>query len=186
MFMSKGAVLIAGALILVACTTTRPERLGLGREVTEADIVRWNIDASPDNGGLPPGRGGVAEGRKIYDRVCAVCHGGQGEGVPPSPRLAGGAGSLATAKPVQTIGSFWPYSVTVFDYVRRAMPFPDPGSLSDDQVYAVTAYLLHLNGIVPADTDLDGPSLAAIRMPNRSGFIRDDRPDTGEFARSRE
>lgn len=168
------------ALAATACATARPERLGIGHQVTEAEIARWNMDVSPDNGGLPFGHGSVAGGRLIYDRVCATCHGGKGEGVAPSPRLAGGMGSLATAKPVQTIGSFWPYSETVFDYVRRAMPFSDPGSLSDDEVYAVTAYLLYLNGIVPADADLDGPRLAAIRMPNRDGFIRDDRPDTGQ------
>ena len=185
MSMSRAMMAAVLTLTVAACTAARPERLGLGHPVTETEIARWNIDASPDNGGLPPGQGSVAGGRLIYDRLCAVCHGGKGEGVAPSPRLAGGNGSLATAKPVQTIGSFWPYSVTIFDYVRRAMPFSDPGSLSDDEVYAVTAYLLHLNGIVPADADLDGLRLAAIPMPNRDGFIQDDRPDTGPSAQAR-
>ena len=168
------------AVALAGCQATEsPHRFGLGRPVTEAEIAAWNIDASPGNGGLPPGRGDVATGRALFDATCVACHGEKGEGIPPFPRLVGGQGTLATAKPVLTIGSFWPYAVTVFDYVRRAMPFPDPQSLGNDEVYALTAYLLYLNGILPETAELDAPRLLAVRMPNRDGFIADDRPDEG-------
>jgi len=168
------------AVALAGCQTpASPHRFGIGTPVGEGQIAAWNIDASPGNGGLPPGHGDVAAGKVLYDAACAACHGDKGEGVAPFPRLAGGQGTLATAKPVQTIGSYWPYAVTVFDYVRRAMPFPDPQSLGDDEVYALTAYLLYLNGIVPETADLDAARLAAVRMPNRDGFIPDDRPDGG-------
>jgi len=165
-------------LALSACQAEPPHsRLGLGTPVSEADVAAWNIDVSP-SGGLPPGHGLVAAGRELFETNCAPCHGLKGEGLPPFPRLTGGHGSLATAKPVLTIGSFWPYAETVFDYIRRAMPFVDPQSLDNDQVYALTAYLLYLNGIVPESTDLDAARLAAVRMPNRDGFILDNRPDT--------
>jgi cytochrome c len=124
---------------------------------------------------LPPGRGSVAEGAQLYAQQCAACHGATGrEG--PDPVVVGGQGSLASAQPVQTIGSFWPYATTVFDYIRRAMPFTAPGSLSDDQVYALTAFLLAANGVVPQDAILDRERLAAVRMPNRDGFTPDPRP----------
>jgi cytochrome c len=154
------------------------EPLAIGTPPDPALLRAWDIDVSPDGAGLPEGHGSVADGRKVYGEKCAVCHGAQGEGG-PMDRLAGGQGSLANAKPVKTIGSFWPYATTVFDYVRRAMPFNAPQTLSNDEVYAVTAYVLHLNGIVGADAVLDAATLPAVRMPNRDGFVADPRPDVG-------
>ena len=152
--------------------------LEIGTPPDPALLRAWDIDVSPDGAGLPQGRGSVADGRKVYEEKCAACHGAHGEGG-PMDRLVGGFSSLSDAKPVKTIGSFWPYATTVFDYVRRAMPFSAPQTLSDDEVYAVTAYLLHLNGIVGADAVLDAATLLAVRMPNRDGFVKDPRPDVG-------
>ncbi|KMO31341.1 cytochrome C [Methylobacterium tarhaniae] len=151
----------------------------LGRPATPEAIAPWNIDVRPDGAGLSPGRGGVAEGRAIYAARCAGCHGEAGQGG-AADRLVGGQGTLASSKPVRTVGSFWPYATTLFDYVRRAMPFDAPQSLSDAEVYAVSAYLLHLNGVVPADAVLDAASLPAVAMPNRDGFVADARPDVTE------
>jgi cytochrome c len=154
------------------------EPLGLGTAPDPALLRAWDIDVTPDGAGLPAGKGSVADGRRIYAERCASCHGSTGAG-DPMDRLAGGQGSLATGKPVKTIGSFWPYATTLFDYVRRAMPFDAPQSLAGDELYAVTGYLLHLNGIVPANAVLDAHSLAQVRMPNRDGFVPDPRPDIG-------
>jgi cytochrome c len=150
-----------------------------GRPVTEQDIASWNIDVSPGNGGLPPGRGNVAEGRDVYARSCAACHGAQGDDG-PAAELRGGRGSLTSSRPLLTVGSYWPYAETLFDYIRRAMPFDRPGSLSDDQVYAVTAYLLRINDIVAEDAELDAARLPLIPMPNRNGFVPDPR-DAGHL-----
>jgi cytochrome c len=152
--------------------------LGLGAAPDPALLRAWDIDVTPDGAGLPGGRGSVAEGRRIYAERCASCHGSAGAGG-PMDRLAGGQGSLATGKPVKTIGSFWPYATTLFDYIGRAMPFNAPQSLGSDELYAVTGYVLHLNGIVPADAVLDARSLAQVRMPNRDGFVPDPRPEVG-------
>ena len=123
----------------------------------------------PDGSGLPPGQGSVAQGQVVFEAACSACHSLAG---PPglAPALVGGIGSLATGKPVQTVGSYWPYATTVFDYIHRAMPFNAPHSLTDDQVYAVTAYVLNANGVVPADAVLDRATLPRVRMPNRDGF----------------
>jgi cytochrome c len=167
-------VLLAGALFASA---TQAQVYGLGKAASPAAIAAWNIDVAPDGTGLPPGSGSVAAGQAVYAAQCAACHGAKGEGK-PADALVGGLGTLATGKPVKTIGSFWPYATTVFDFIRRAMPYQAPQSLSADEVYAVTAYLLHLNGIVPADAVLDAASLPQVRMPNRDGFVADARPDT--------
>ena len=158
-------------LFLAACGEA-PSPLRIGHAVTEQEVAAWNIDVSPGNGGLPAGRGTVAEGRTIYAQACAGCHGAGGDDG-PAPKLRGGRGSLASAKPLLTIGSYWPYAETLFDYVRRAMPFDRPGSLGDGQVYAVTAYLLRINDILAEDSELDAQSLPRIRMPNRNGFVLD-------------
>lgn len=150
---------------------------GLGTPAGHEQIAGWNIDVYPDGTGLPDGQGTVALGEKVYKTQCMGCHGVNLEGG-LGPKLVGGQGSLATDKPVKTIGSYWPYATTVFDYVRRAMPFQSPQSLSNEDVYSVTAYLLSKNDIVPADATLDAKSLAAVKMPNRDGFYVDDRPDT--------
>jgi len=162
------------ALLLAACAAPPPPAPKIGQAISEQQVAVWNIDVSPGNGGLPPGHGTVAQGREIYAGVCAGCHGAQGDDG-PAPKLRGGRGGLASAKPLMTVGSYWPYAETLFDYVRRAMPFDRPGSLSDDQVYAVTAYLLRINDIVAEGADLDAARLAQIRMPNRGGFVPDPR-----------
>ena len=126
----------------------------------------------PDGTGLPKGSGSVAHGKEVYTDNCEVCHGANGEGG-IKDRLVGGEGSLASTKPLKTVGSYWPYATTVLDYIRRAMPYPIPGSLSTDDTYAITAYILSLNGIIPADGRLDQDNLPKIKMPNRDGFIPD-------------
>jgi S-disulfanyl-L-cysteine oxidoreductase SoxD len=151
-------------------------KYGIGRVATPDELAGWNIDIGRDGSGLPRGSGSVSQGHDIFVQQCAVCHGDNGAGG-IGDRLVGGQGTLATAKPVRTVGSFWPYAPTLFDYIRRAMPQNAPQSLSSDEVYAVSAYILSLNGIVPANTTLDAKSLAAVKMPNRNGFGSDPRPD---------
>jgi S-disulfanyl-L-cysteine oxidoreductase SoxD len=149
---------------------------GIGRAATPAEIAGWNIDVDRDGNNLPPGSGSVAQGHEIFDTQCAACHGAKGEGG-VGDQLVGGQGTIATAKPVRTIGSYWPYATTLFDYIRRAMPQNAPQSLSNEEVYAVSAYVLNLNGLLPADATLDAARLKAIKMPNRGMFVDDPRPD---------
>ncbi len=148
---------------------------GFGRSATEAEIKAWNIDVDPTGAGLPPGRGTVQQGAGIYSNKCASCHGPTGTEEPQN-RLVGGQGSLATAQPIKTIGSYWPYATTLYDYVFRAMPLTAPQSLTPDEVYAVVAWLLHQNGIIPVDTVIDAQTLLAVRMPNREGFVSSPSP----------
>jgi len=158
------------------------KRLGLGTAATPEQIHGWDIDVRPDGTGLPPGKGTVEQGEKIYAEQCSGCHGDKGQNPEKGfDRLVGGRGTLATSKPVQTIGSYWPYATTVFDYVNRAMPFPAPNSLKPDEVYSVVAYLLYLNEIVPRDTVMNAQELKKVKMPNADGFIPDGRPDTEEL-----
>jgi len=156
---------------LIACLSSAASAspFGLGTPVSSAQLRHWDIDVSADGTGLPAGRGSVVEGKTVYQAKCAACHGAAGEGG-IGDALAGGKGTLATARPVKTIGSYWPYATTLFDYIRRAMPFGEPQSLSSEDVYAVSAYLLHLNGIVAEDAVLDAAALPKVRMPNRGGF----------------
>ena len=149
---------------------------GIGRPATSAEIAGWNIDIGRDGANLPPGSGSVAHGHEVFDQQCVACHGEKGEGG-VGDRLVGGQGTIATSKPIKTVGSFWPYAPTLFDYIRRAMPQNAPQSLSNDDVYAVSAYILHLNGLLPADATLDARTLSAIKMPNRAMFTSDPRPD---------
>ena len=142
---------------------------GLGRAATSAEIAAIDISIPPDGEGLPPGRGDAAAGSAVYAEKCASCHGAEGEGK-PAGSLTGGIGSLGSSKPVKSVGSYWPYATTLFDYIRRAMPLNAPMSLTNDEVYAVTAYVLSLNGIVAGDEMLDADTLPAVRMPNRDGF----------------
>jgi S-disulfanyl-L-cysteine oxidoreductase SoxD len=146
------------------------ERYGLGQPATPQEIKGWDIDVSPSGAGLPPGRGDVRQGEAIFAANCASCHGVYGEGK-PKDRLVGGVGTLRDKKPEKTVGSFWPYATTLFDYVRRAMPLNAPQSLTADEVYAVSAYVLFLNGIVPRDATLDANTLTKVKMPNRDGFV---------------
>ena len=141
-----------------------------GRPATPDEIALWDIDVRPDGKGLPPGSGTAAQGKQIFADNCAGCHGDNGVGG-LKDRLVGGQGTLASDAPIKTVGSFWPYATTLFDYVRRAMPYQAPGSLSNDDTYAVAAYILSLNGILPTDGKLDHDILPKLRMPNRDGFV---------------
>ncbi|MFD2739927.1 c-type cytochrome [Sulfitobacter aestuarii] len=154
------------------------EPLGLGRAATLEEIALWDIDIRPDGQGLSEGRGDVMTGEKIFTAQCAFCHGDFGEGRGRWPVLAGGQGSLTNARPVKTIGSYWPYLSTVYDYVNRAMPFGNAQSLNADEVYAITAYLMYLNDEVDEDFELTSENFTAHRLPNEDGFIADDRPAT--------
>jgi len=151
----------------------------LGRLATQEEIAGWDIDIRPDGAGLPAGSGSIADGEVLFDERCAVCHGEFGEGAGRYPVLAGGIGTLSSNDPVKTVGSYWPYASTLFDYIRRAMPFGDAQSLTADETYALTAYVLYLNDLLDEDAELDQTSLPAIEMPNRDGFTEPDpRPDT--------
>ena len=142
-----------------------------GQSIAPADIGSWDISIGPDGAGLPAGSGTASQGEAVYVAKCQACHGEKGVGG-PSDALVGGMGSLAPGKtPVKTVGSYWPYATTLFDYIRRAMPFPETKSLTDDEIYAVTAYILNLNGIVATDEVLDAQSLPKVKMSNRDGFI---------------
>ncbi|HEX4985363.1 MAG TPA: cytochrome c [Burkholderiales bacterium] len=163
---------------MVACTAQAGDGgpYGLGQPAADAVIRAWDIDVRADGAGLPQGHGNAARGERIYAGKCAACHGDRGRGK-PMDRLVGDHASLAGPAPVKTVGSYWPFATTLFDYVRRAMPFNAPRTLSDDEVYAVVAYVLHLNGILGADATLDAASLPLVTMPNRDGFVGDPRPD---------
>lgn len=156
--------------IAVAVLVENAQAQAVGRPLSEADIAMWDISVAPDGANLPAGTGSVAQGAELYQHACAFCHGETGiEG--PADRLVGGFGSLTSDAPVKTVGSFWPYATTTFDYIRRAMPYYAPGSLSDDETYAITAYLLHLNGLLPEDATLDATGLLSVTMSNADGFV---------------
>jgi cytochrome c len=155
---------------------------GIGATPSELLISTWDIAIGPDGEELPEGRGSVADGKAVYAERCAVCHGATGiEG--PDPILVGGHGSLTSDKPVLTVGSYWAFATTLFDYIYRAMPFVAPGSLSADEVYALCAFLLNANDIVDENVVMDRDSLPAVRMPNRDGFVPDPRPAFGDQKR---
>jgi len=165
-----------------------PAVFGFGKPATAAEIRAWDIDVRPDGAGLPDGHGTVAQGQALYDVKCASCHGTFGESTDYMV-LAGGVGTLGSDSPLRTTGSKLNYATTLFDYIRRAMPFAAPKSLSNDEVYALTAYVLNLSDILPADASLDRQSILQVRMPNRDGFTtahgmmrRDGKPDTAEVA----
>ena len=151
---------------------------GLGRAPQAGELRAIDIDILPDGRGLPPGRGTADAGKTIYAARCTVCHGATGkEG--PQDVLVGGQGTLNTAKPLKTVGSYWPYATTLWDYINRAMPFDHPATLPADQVYATTAYVLFINGIIGERDVMDQDSLPKVKMPNRTGFVPDTRPDVG-------
>ena len=171
--MSTSRWLIAGVCAALTGTLAAQAQEGpnLGVAATAEEIAGWDISVGPNGEGLPPGSGTPGAGAEIFAAKCAACHGPQGEGL-LNDRLVGGQGSLATDNPVRTIGSYWPFATTIFDYVRRAMPYQTPHTLTDDEAYALTAHLLHLNGIIGANDVVDAQTLPAIRMPNRNGFDR--------------
>lgn len=178
--------LISAAAALAACVSLPAAALALtqadfkvGAPASEEEIAPWDIDISTSDGkGLPPGKGSVAEGAKIFAQSCVECHGEKAAGGSMYGSMVGGVGSFKTDKRKLTPGSMYPYAPILFDYIRRAMPMTAPQSLTNDEVYALTAYIYNLNGLVPDDGVLDAKSLTAIQMPNRDGFIVDDRPDT--------
>jgi mono/diheme cytochrome c family protein len=147
-----------------------PKSPGLGVPATAAQIESADVSIGPDGAELPPGSGTPQEGEAIFNTKCIACHGPQGSGT-VNDQLVGGQGTLTSTAPIKTIGSYWPYATTVFDYVRRAMPYPTPHSLSDQEVYALTAYLLSLNGVIAKDAVMDAKTLPQVHMPNRGNFI---------------
>ena len=187
------------AMLLVMTSLVGSEALGqmptygVGRAPTAEEVKAWDLTIPPDGQGLPPGRGTAVLGKPVYAERCAACHGDNGDD-PKYRALVGGRGPLTSAelnenldwllggKPVLTIGRFWPYATTLWSYINRAQPFDEPGSLAPDQVYAVTAYLLFLNGIIGEADVLDARTLPAVKMPNRDGFVPDSRPDVGRTA----
>ena len=188
--MSRGflCVLCLSALSAVSCKLDsrsdylgdkNPKHFGLGTTPSAQTIAARDIDVGPNGVGLPAGSGTPEQGASIFAGACASCHGANGEGKPPYPQLIGGPKGTfnfaSDAKIPRTIGNYWPYATTLYDYIRRAMPLTAPGTLTADQTYAVTAYLLNKEGIVPDGTTLDAKSLTAIQMPARSKFVEDDR-----------
>jgi len=156
-----------------------PDRPRFGQPVSEADLVAVNIDVrTPDGLGLPPGRGTVPAGKQVYDGKCVACHGPEAKGGPVFGPMVGGIGSMTKTPRVLTPGSMYPYAPILFDYVRRSMPMDSPQSLTNDETYAVTGYLLHLNGLIPADAVMGPETLVKVKMPNRNAFLIDDRPDS--------
>ena len=181
---SANRALLLGASLLLAAGTfavaAEPGHFGYGAAATPEQIKGWDIDVRGDDGaGLPAGSGTVARGEDVYAEQCAACHGTFGEGEGRFPKLVGGKGSLKLDRPEPTIGSYWPFAPTLWDYINRAMPMPAPHTLSGDDVYALTAYILNLNDIVPSEFVADRDSLPKVKMPNRDSFVwTDPRPDT--------
>jgi len=163
--------LVAAALALaIVGNTALADTPNLGRPATPEELASWDISIAPDGAGLPPGRGSPRQGEAVYVAKCLACHGEKGAGK-PNDALVGGRGTLAGDQaPIKTVGSFWPYATTLFDYVRRAMPLNESKSLSNDEVYAVVAYILLLNGIIGETEMIDAQALAKVRMPNADGF----------------
>jgi len=174
-FFAATALAICGVALSVP-RLFAADQLGVGRPPTAEELKAIDIEVLPDGRGLPAGSGTAAKGKTIYANRCVTCHGAKGkEG--PQDVLVGGQGTLASPKPLKTVGSYWPYATTLWDYINRAMPFDHPGTLSPDDVYATTAYLLYLNGIVGEQDAMDRTTLPRVQMPNRNGFVADPRPD---------
>ncbi len=181
---SSAIVLAATAAVSLAATAWsgephKPGYYNYGTPATPAQIAGWDIAVRPDGAGLPPGSGSVSKGADIYADQCAACHGTFGEGEGRYPKLAGGEGTLRAERPEPTVGSYWPFATTLWDYINRAMPFPSPHALSANDIYAITAYVLNINNIVGNDFVADRNSLPKVKMPNHDHFIwTDPRPDT--------
>lgn len=179
----RRALLLVAALMACRVADERsatPATYGLGRAASAAEIAAMNTDVSPSGEGLPAGRGDAARGAALFAQQCATCHGASGEGLPPNPPLVGrdpreGFPFGADPKLIRTIGNYWPEATTLFDYIKRTMPLSAPGSLSDEDVYSVTAHLLVANEILPAGSTLDSASLVAVRMPAHDRFVPDTR-----------
>jgi S-disulfanyl-L-cysteine oxidoreductase SoxD len=184
------AALVVAALAMlgkpdIASAQAYPTKYEFGAPATPAEIAQVAVAIGPDGKGLPVGKGDHAAGKKVYDRACSACHGENLQGVAGLPnmpsgaalRLIGGRGTLATKTPVLTVESYWPYATTLFDYVRRAMPFQAPGSLNADELYSVVAFILAEGKIIDQATVMDAQTLPRVQMPNRDGFIPDSRPE---------
>jgi cytochrome c len=175
-----GVLLVSAVLTGTAFTQTVPVKYGFGSPVTDQELSKY-FSIPADGRGLPPGSGNATAGAKVYAQNCAACHGDKLEGNPAKgiggDKLIGGRGSLATKTPVKTVESYWPYATTLFDYVKRSMPFSSPGTLKDDEVYAVVAYILSEAKIIKSTDTMDATSLPRVIMPNRDGFILDSRPE---------
>ena len=175
--MSKFLKLATGVALVstLIAAPVRAEKYGLGRAATPEEIAAWDLDVSPDGTGLPEGRGDVFTGEELFADTCAVCHGDFAEGVGNWPKLAGGQDTLDHEDPVKTVGSYWPYLSTVWDYVNRSMPFGNAQSLTPDEVYAIVAYILYSNDLVDDSFELSNENFLDVEMPNADGFIIDDR-----------
>src|SRR5215831_2545923 len=160
--------LAIAALLGLACAAVRAESPDLGRVATPEEIAAWDISIEPSGAGLPAGSGTARAGAAIFAAKCAGCHGEAGGGK-PNDALVGG--SLTATPPVKTVGSYWPYATTLFDYIRRAMPLPESKSLTDDEVYALAAYILAQNHVIGEDDVMDARTLPQVKMPNREGFV---------------
>ena len=168
--MSMRKLVAAGALLALS-SAAFAQSPNLGKPISPEDLAAWDISIGPDGAGLPPGSGTAKQGEAVFTAKCQACHGAKGAGQ-PNDRLVGGQGSLPGDKPpIKTVGSFWPYATTLFDYVRRAMPYVESKSLSPDETYAVVAYILNLNGVVGDADVINAQTLPNVKMPNRDGFI---------------
>lgn len=192
----RKAALAAGCAVLLAAGAAVGQQVqtgyggpyNYGTPATPAEIAAWDIDAMPDGRGLPAGSGTYAKGAEIYAGQCAACHGAKLEGVSNAAlprgggdRLVGGRGTLNTPRFVMTVESYWPYATTLFDYVRRAMPYNAPGSLKIDEIYSVVAYILGEGNVIDKAAVMDAQSLPKVQMPNRDGFYIDDRPEPVQY-----
>ncbi len=174
--MQKPSATLAVALLVLGAHTLTAQTFGLGSEASAEEVEAWDITIGPEGRELPEGSGSAKEGAQVYEVRCKECHGDLGAGGDQAA-LVGKPEQLKQTPPIKTVGSFWPYATTLFDYTRRAMPFEEPGTLTSDQVYAVTAYVLFLNGIVGEEETMDRETLPKVVMPNRDGFVRDPRAD---------
>ncbi len=170
--------LMAIGAIVIGTSSAFAGQYNIGREALPEELRAWNTDVRPDGQGLPVGAGTVEQGEVLFSEQCAACHGDFGEGVDRWPVLAGGKGSLKSEDPVKTVGSYWPYLSTAYDYIKRAMPYGNAQSLSDDEVYALVAYILNMNDLVDDDFELNHVNFLDVKLPNEANFIEDQRPDT--------
>jgi S-disulfanyl-L-cysteine oxidoreductase SoxD len=181
---ARGCLAIGAVMVLAACdnqsgmesaSVPAPKQIAegpnLGVELAHGDFAAWDIAIGPDGSNLPPGGATAADGEDLYIEQCASCHGMDGEGG-VADRLVGGVGSLGGDQPVKTVASYWPYATTLFDFIRRAMPLNAPQTLSDNQVYALSAHILAMNGLIAEDQEMNAETLPAVEMPNREGFIQ--------------